>query len=1299
MATRSISCTLSLILMTLGSAVSQGGDWPMWRYDAGRTAASPDPLPPQLQLQWTLQLEPREQTWDDPLNLDLMTYDRVFEPVVSEGQMLIGFNDRDKVVAVDTKTGATQWTFFTDAPVRLPPVCGQGLVYFCSDDGHLYCLEAKTGELRWKFQGGPSPQKVIGNRRVISAWPARGGPVLRDGHVYFAASIWPFMATFIYALDAQTGSVVWMNDGSGAQYLLQPHKAPSFAGVAPQGCLVATQDFLLIPGGRSVPAAYRRSNGEFVHFEINDGGKGNGGSFVVANDSEYFVHTRLRGVRAFDMATGKKTKFETNEPVLAQDCLYAAETIKGRALIRCYNEKKEVVWELEADGSGDLIQAGDRLYAAGAKEVLAVQLPKDGQPARVVWSHPVEPGIMRLLAADQRLFAVHLDGRILAFGAEPAQPAVIREPIVPLNPSLEAVALAEQLLHSGDTEGYALWYGAGDEELLDAVVSCSKFAELVIVDPDPARVDRLRRRYDAAGVYGAVSAHVGDPQDFRAPRYIAHRIFVGQKLTNRVSGDPSLLSAAYASLRPYGGLLQLLADPAAAPTVELAASQAALEGAVVSSFHGGAQVQRPGALPGAADWTHQYGDIANSVKSNDQRVRSPLGLLWFGGNSNLDVLPRHGHGPPQQVVGGRLFIQGHNSLSARDVYTGRVLWNRQFEDLGTFGIYFDETYKDTPLDTAYNQVHIPGANARGTNYVVTPDRIYLVAGTDCQVLDPATGQTLQTIALPQADPSSPDQWGFLGVYQDVLLGGVGFAQYQSRLGVPLGPKAKSAEDDEDKKDKDKEKDKEEEEKRTVIKGLDVSASLQLVGFNRYSGEVLWRVPAQHSFIHNGIVAGGGRVYCLDKNPPPVEDEYRRRGKPAPDTYRIVALDAHTGVKAWEVREKIFGSWLSYSEKHDLLLQAGAAASDRLATESKAGMAVYNGRDGSLKWRNDDLKYAGPCILHNDLIVTNTNSYTVSAGAFSLLDGSPKMVPHPLTGELQPWTMTRAYGCNNIIASEHLLTFRSGAAGYYDLNSLSGTGNLGGFKSGCTSNLVVADGVLNAPDYTRTCSCAYQNQTSLALVHMADIEVWTVNHAATRLTAGQKVEQLGVNFGAPGDRRADNGVLWVEYPNESGDELPLVIELEGTPQFYRHHSSKLATAELPWVHASGIEGAKSVAISLIAAAPKDDKDKDKDKDKDQKSQPAPPVSTAVSSTPYRVQLYFTELSAAQPGQRVFDVFLQDQLVLQDFDIVAEAKKLPATVIKQFDAVPVADRLTVRFQPKRGQPILSGIEIQSAAASGE
>src|SRR5690606_15429673 len=103
---------------------------------------------------------------------------------------------------------------------------------------------------------------------------------------------------------------------------------------------------------------------------------------------------------------------------------------------------------------------------------------------------------------------------------------------------------------------------------------------------------------------------------------------------------------------------------------------------------------------------------------------------------------------------------------------------------------------------------------------------------------------------------------------------------------------------------------------------------------------------------------------------------------------------------------------------------------------------------------------------------------------------------------------------------------------------SGTGNLGGFKSGCTANLVVANGVLNAPDYTRTCSCSYQNQTSLALVHMPDVELWSVNPLANKPISGAPLQNIGINFGAPGDRHADDGTLWIEYPALSSEAPPI-----------------------------------------------------------------------------------------------------------------------------------------------------------------
>lgn len=1141
------------------STSAMAADWPMWRSDAGRSAASDEQLASKLQLQWSRQWTPRVQAWDDPLNLDLMTYDRVFEPIVMDGRLFVGFNDRDQLTAFDTESGEELWTFFTDAPVRLPPAGWNGRVYFTSDDGCLYCVDAATGEEKWKFRGAPGNQKAIGNHRLVSAWAARGGPVIRDNTVYFAASIWPMMGTFLYALDAESGVVQWLNDGTSAQFIKQPHSAPSFAGVAPQGALVATEEYLVVPGGRSVPAVFSRENGELKYFEINAGGKGTGGSFVVADDERFYVHTRRKWTRAFNLESGLKTAFMVSEPVLTDDVIYTAFNDDDRLEIQAYDRENELLWEIDADGSGDLILAGDHLYAAGSDAITCVRLPSGDEPASITQKIAVEGQVERLLAADGRLFAVTIEGSLLAFGGNSngSAPTHTRA-VAELSADPGAAERMTALLKNVDAEGYALWYGISDESLILALAADSPFSQLAIIDPDTDKVANLRQRLDAAGLYGRVTVHCSSPTSFGAPRYVANVVFVDGELA--ATTDSSTVAAMYQSVRPYGGVMQLLSgDQSVADTVgEMQLEQSEVQVSADSTI-----VRREGRLPGSADWTHQYGDIANTVKSNDRRVKLPLGVLWFGGSSNMDVLPRHGHGPPEQVVGGRLFIEGMNSLSARDVYTGRVLWKREFEDLGTYDVYYDETYKDTPLNPQYNQVHIPGANGRGTNYIVTDDRVYLVEGSRCHVLDTVTGETLEEISIPQDDSGVEREWGYIGVYGDLLLAGYGYANYVDRNKLTF------------------ESDKKPRGNRAGFgpKSLDRAASRGLIVFDRHSGDIIWQADARHSFWHNGIVAGGDRIYCLDRTPELIEAALRRRGKSRAASYRIVAFDARSGDVEWEITDRVFGTWLGYSAKHDLLLQAGAAASDRLYAEIGQGMAVFHAHDGSLKWKNDTLKYAGPCILHNDWIITNANSYTESAGAFHLTDGHQKKVPNPLTGELEPWKVTRAYGCNNIIASEHMLTFRSGAAGFYDLEGYGGTGNFGGFKSGCTSNLVAANGVLNAPDYTRTCSCAYQNQTSLALVHMPELEYWTVNPAVSAHTDGGQLQHVGINLGAPGDRMGEDGLLWLEYPAVAGPSPLLTVEMNEEARIFQHHSSSVEQSSEPWVLASGADNVTQLSVRV------------------------------------------------------------------------------------------------------------------------
>ena len=1114
-------------------------DWPMWRYDAMRSASSPQRLSDKLHLQWVREYPKLTQAWEDPLNQDLMQFDKVYEPVVYGKTMFIGSNASDRMIALDTRTGEEKWSFYVDGPVRFPPVAADKRVYFVSDDGHLYCVDAELGKLIWKFRGGPSDSKILGNERIISTWPARGGPVLKDGMVYFAAGIWPFMGIFICALDAETGEVVWENDSTGPIYMRQPHNSPSYAGVAPQGTFVISGDKLLIPCGRSVPACFDRRTGELIYYQLSQHNK-TGGAFVCAN-SDYFVNYHRDYVTSiYDLATGNSViRRFGNIPVMTEDALFSMgdgvnaydlknmRQVKSERIDVDKDEKEAKVvtsrswslsrlWSSGVDASGDLIKTGKRLYAGGDGVVSAVKI-KD---PKVTWKARIDGKASRIIAADKRLFVVTLEGDIYAFGKKKTEPKIYPYESKKSKITDAVSARAEAILKTTEAnDGYCLAYGLEEGELVEAIAQKSNL-RIIAVDPDPAKVDRLRRKFDDIGLYGKrVTVQLGDPFNFKAPPYLASLVIFESLEAAGYKQNDDFLKRIYHSIRPYGGIACLPVSGDEMPGVVQKIEESDLPGAKLHRIEPGDSLiqglkyingldqaegylllSREGQLPGAADWTHQYGDIANTVKSDDQLVKLPLGLLWFGGSSNMDVLPRHGHGPPEQVVGGKLFIEGIDSLSARDVYTGRVLWKRTIPDLDTYGSYYGETYANTPLSTSYNQIHIPGANARGTNFVATLDKVYITKKGGCLVLDTATGKTIDEFKLP-VDPrtGSPADWGYIGVYKDYLIAGQGFVHYLDFLEFDELGDPKMA------------------HKSRVYYNFDITSSKKLVVMDRHTGKPLWSKDSQRGFRHSAIAAGNGKIFCIDALPPPIFAALKSRlGDYRLGDPELMALDVSSGKVIWNTDEDVFGTWLSYSEEYDTLLQSGRSSRDMLRGEPRKGMVTYRGRDGRFLWSNDTSR-GGPYMIHGDTIITDRYAY-------SILTGEQKMRVDPLTGEERPWVFTRNYGCNYAIASENLLTFRSAAAGFYDLVTDGGTGNFGGFKSGCTSNLIVADGVLNAPDYTRTCSCSYQNQASLAMVYMPDVEVWTDYASESRSNI---MESSSVAIGIFGEELTHANKLFVK----------------------------------------------------------------------------------------------------------------------------------------------------------------------------
>lgn len=1205
-----VAFRLLLLLVTSAFGSAQAGDWPMWRHDAARSGISDEQLPAELHLQWTRALPPTAPAWPDQGVLK-SEFDQFYKPIVLGKRLIVGSSRDDSVTAYDTESGAEVWRFHTGGPVRQAPAAGSGKVYVASDDGYLYCLDAEKGTQVWTFRGGPADRRVLGNGRLVSMWPARGGPALHDGKVYFAASIWPFMGVFVHALEAETGKVVWTNDGSGAYYTDQGHKSPAFAGPAPQGELAVGDGLVIVPSGRSQPAGFDLKTGALRFFLASSRG-----SPVAMAFKQGFYCANVIG----DPATGASLSSAIPRAQAANaDVAYiVGDELRAYDLTKwAHGEYKDwqnktqkgwhapEVWRLDGDVSG-VIRAGNTLFAWDKNKLMAVPLPAAGAKPVVTWSQELDGAIGHVLAADGKLFVVTENHKIHCFGGTKGEAKTLAAPqtdAAQATPDFTKNVVA--LTH--DLKEYGLVLGAEPADV-QALAASGSNGHLLVLDPDMQKVESARKAVGSG--YGTqLSVHCGSISTFELPPYFASRIVVADPGKAGFEVTKESVEKLYRALRPYGSTAFLKLEPDQHKKLEAIVVELKLENPKVAQ----AQLERAGtystlsregALPGAGSWTHNNADAQHTCLSQDARVKLPLGLLWFGGSSNADILPRHGHGPLPQVVGGRIFIEGPDILRAMDVYTGRVLWEAQLKGVGKY-------YNNTS--------HFPGANATNGNYVSQPDAVYVAHGRKIVKLDPATGKTAATYDLPplkQGDQSPVV--GYLGVQGGLLVAGAEPLTYDLAF--------------------------------RELKGIATPehsvSSRALVAMDRNTGEVRWTLAAKNGWWHNGIALSSDTVFAIDRLP--IGSKAASNGPP-----RVVALDAATGAARWSDEKNVFGTWLAYHTEQDLLLQATRSSRDMI-DEPNSGLKVYRAKDGSAVWEDAANKYRGPVMLRGGEIIAQGN-------AFDLQTGKLRMRKDPLTGAETAWGFTRNYGCNSAIGSLNLLMFRSAAAGFFDLANDGGTGNWGGFRSSCTNNLIAADGVLAAPDYTRTCTCSYQNQTSLGLIHMPEAEVWTFN----KLDAKGPVTRLGLNLGAPGDRRAEDGTLWLEFPVVGGASPEVKAKVTGPAAYFRRYALAVEGG-VPWIAASGAQGLTGVKVTMDAGA--------------------------KAERSFTVELHFAEPDDVKPGTRVFSVALNGNEVLKDFDVVKEAGGRLRGMVKTFPGVKVMDALEITLTPKAGAALLCGVSVR-------
>jgi outer membrane protein assembly factor BamB len=251
------------------------GDWPTYRANASRTAASPSSVGQQLTPIWQ---------WQPPAEV------RLTAPTAAGGLIFVGGDD-GKVRAVDGGTGQLRWNFLTAGPVMAPPTISAGRAYVGSGDGHVYALEAQTGRLLWRFRVAPAERRIMVYGSLCSTWPINGNVLVRDGIAYAAAGIVDYDGTYVCALDAVSGKPKWVNDSSG-------HLDPNLRkGVSAQGTLTIADGRLWMAGGNIIsPAAYDLETGRYLSGSVDDGSPraNRGEETAVFQDRYVIVGGRLR---------------------------------------------------------------------------------------------------------------------------------------------------------------------------------------------------------------------------------------------------------------------------------------------------------------------------------------------------------------------------------------------------------------------------------------------------------------------------------------------------------------------------------------------------------------------------------------------------------------------------------------------------------------------------------------------------------------------------------------------------------------------------------------------------------------------------------------------------------------------------------------------------------------------------------------------------------------------------------------------------------------------------------------------
>lgn len=1058
-------CIVGLALWTTGAA-SAWAAWPAYRHDAQRSGISAEEIKLPLTEAWMHRSAAPNPAWPElPAKQDVFrrvanlgpttTYDRAFHVAVANGALYYGSSADDTVRCLDAADGRVRWTFTADGPVRLAPVVVDGRVYVGSDDGCIYCLRADDGGVVWKYRGGPEDRRLPGNGRMMSLWPVRCGVVVDDGVVYFCAGLFPSQGSYLCAISAKDGTELWK----------QPIEVVS------QGYLLASPSHLYVPTGRTAPMAFDRQTGKPVASLPGAGANRRaGGCFaVLVDDTVLYSAGETAGIQAGSPLSKDKVVFADGLRVVAdkamcyiltRDRLCAVDRAHWLELSRLQAKAKKtpqdlsrikalggtrrdyVKWETPVPDGCELILAGNAVLVGEPERVSAYDVT-DG---KMLWRGNVQGKAHGLAVSDGRLYVSTDRGIIHCF--QPGKPLpggpvtfeFVEEAAKPspfpadAQSSLYAQAARTAIQRAGTTRGYCLVLSSGSGRLAYEIARRSQF-QVVGIDPDARRVAESRRRLAEAGLYGTrVTIHQSDDTKLPFQKYWANLIVSEEAL--RSGKLPDSAAEVQRVLRPSGGVVAFVtADASVFNRFDEWGKQTIAGWKVEKSGNLTVGSAMRGALSGAGEWSHFYGDAGNTACSGDAMAAGAVDLQWFGRPGPRQMPDRHDKNVGPLYKNGRLFVSGDNYVVAADAYNGTILWER-----------------DVP-----ESVRLAAFKNCG-NMAVANDCLYIASGSDCLALDAQTGELRKTFSVPVSADGSNNEWGYVAVEGDLLVGSV------TRRGGTFRAQTMYTE---------------------VLLWRDsmpVVCSDSLLVHQRASGRRLWTyVPARGVIVNPTLALGGQRVYFIESTNPAsrsVADSRVRLTTLLGQGADLVALDIRTGKVLWrkpaqlEAIEHIV--YLSYA-RGKLLVTGTRNVLVEKSRRVRYDLAAFDAGTGERLWRNTQTPVPdhilqgphGEQVQHPAIVgeVVYSTGFACNINTGEPVDG---------------WKWQKSGNCGTLSTSATCAFSRYDNPRMFDLKSGEHTVLTTAIRPGCWINIIPAGGLILIPEASAGCTCGHPIQTTVAL---------------------------------------------------------------------------------------------------------------------------------------------------------------------------------------------------------------------------